>query len=1132
MSQLQLGVNDDKEWGFKDAKTYATAYADDSTLKTVQELLADVQEIVNQIQRPNTAVNLENKFQKHPIDLHVKEGKVEKGTEVEIRFGTFFDKRFESGVPKEYFYNLLSKLQSQMPTEPEISTVYILPSGIRIITVGDKETYDRKTKVENDDYHVWGIRISTSKEEEIKTKEKKEGGVQRKKTRWSFKLKHRTIDLTITTMSPKTPPAFEVEIEYRNINKAQMIQDILTTYEHMQKATDPINQQDVTTAIDNFNSLFGNKIYPVFDKLENKPGSFDWSQVFYGGDYYITPKLDGVRKRLFFDVNGVFEVAPATRFIRQIAAPAYYVETVLDTEYYDGKYYPFDALCIEGELLVNHRFAYRLEKMRKVTHPLLDHSKPFYINENNGNFYSSVVKALEWMDKTKLRFDGLIAQSNEPVYAGAATMKIKPLDELTVDLYTRIDDRKQVRLFSWSEDGLHEENFGKPGDKPSLKSEMGRYTFTNLKLPKNSPKSDFVAEYRFIEKEPYLKFKGFRNDKPLPNFHGIVKNVYRDFFIEPVGFKDLTDHTLMPWRKWASSIKRLVIKDFVSTEARVLDIGIGRGGQMLETAKKAKVVYGIDPNTDNLNALNERISSFEGDNRKILDRIQILKAKGQEASKILKFIGSPVDVILSMFSLSFFYESEQELDKFVDTCDKCLADGGKILIMYMDGEKVREKLVDGPYKNDIVSITTKGDVKKKNVIGVPITIELLNEPDPIFRKQKEWLAPIDVLENKLKEKGIFRIGAKAGYLDKHKGANAVLPPLNLEFAGLNRLVAFERTVREKVFIAKDDFQMKTLEVGQDAAMGNWIRHGVVWDDASFLRSFLFTVYDSYKRGENNDAAVLNLRNKLLGKMKKGFASLKNGKVQGRLAFELYGKKGIDTRDKAVKAAFDEYRQRIEFGSVGHEISDFLVELFPGRKIIIIDEDEKEIERTGEGKKTSYILKVGNYAYSPLSKAEGYVHVEVPVSSVKKEKSRLVEWRKAVDDHDQVALDTMITEGVDPSIDNNYAIRVAVADGNVDMVTMLAFLVDLDTEVSIMTVKGDTITRPLRHDLARLAGDNERILDVLGVSKEDVYAYEPPKQVKNAKRVSISKAKQWADYSDSENEFVEEPEEEIIEEEFE
>ena len=183
MSQLQLGVNDDKEWGFKDAKTYATAYADDSTLKTVQELLADVQEIVNQIQRPNTAVNLENKFQKHPIDLHVKEGKVEKGTEVEIRFGTFFDKRFESGVPKEYFYNLLSKLQSQMPTEPEISTVYILPSGIRIITVGDKETYDRKTKVENDDYHVWGIRISTSKEEEIKTKEKKEGGVQRKKTR-------------------------------------------------------------------------------------------------------------------------------------------------------------------------------------------------------------------------------------------------------------------------------------------------------------------------------------------------------------------------------------------------------------------------------------------------------------------------------------------------------------------------------------------------------------------------------------------------------------------------------------------------------------------------------------------------------------------------------------------------------------------------------------------------------------------------------------------------------------------------------------------------------------------------------------------------------------------------------------
>ena len=356
--------------------------------------------------------------------------------------------------------------------------------------------------------------------------------------------------------------------------------------------------------------------------------------------------------------------------------------------------------------------------------------KPFF---SDGGFYDDVKACLDWMAaRGKMRFDGLIAQSNEPKYAGIKTMKIKPLDELTVDLTTVIDEKNQVRVYSYDKNGPVEENFAPPGEAPSLKSEMGRYTVKNLKLVKGAG-NNFIAEYRFLQKEPYLRFKGFRPDKIAPNYHGVVIKTFKDYFIDPTSFDDLTDKTLVPWRKWASVVKRQQVADQIPVGSRVLDIGIGRGGGALyDLLNKCTTVYGIDPDEENLAALKTR---FGGEDIK---KLELAVIKGQNTSKIQDFIGTPVDVIVSFFSLSFFYKDEKTLDGFVATCSQCCANNGKVIVMFMDGAAVAEKLSDGKWQNNLVSI--KGKDVAADKIGSGITIELLTEKIRYFAsKMNGWL---------------------------------------------------------------------------------------------------------------------------------------------------------------------------------------------------------------------------------------------------------------------------------------------------------------------------------------------------------------------------------------------------------
>ncbi|MEP6710089.1 MAG: hypothetical protein ABJA64_00005, partial [Candidatus Saccharibacteria bacterium] len=258
-------------------------------------------------------------------------------------------------------------------------------------------------------------------------------------------------------------------------------------------------------------------------------------------------------------------------------------------------------------------------------------------------------------------------------------------------------------------------------------------------------------------------------------------------------------------------------------------------------------------------------------------------------------------------------------------------------------------------------------------VGSKIVINLPQEPNPIFKKQTEWLADFDILQKKLEAVGF---SLNSTFL---MNQDAVLPPKNLEFAGMNRVAVFQKEFRYRGQTREyvEDFQINVLPVGEQDKGEKWIRSGIKWDTKSFIRSFLFTIGTKDSNGN-----LVDMGNKLAKFCTpKNFNALEGGKVRARLVYDLIFENGNKSEMAANKAALAEYKKRCEDTTVGHEASGLLLLIYPNRKIIIIDEEGKEYKRYGTGAKTSYIQKVSNYAYSPLTKAPGYVHVQPPVPAV-------------------------------------------------------------------------------------------------------------------------------------------------------
>jgi hypothetical protein len=181
-----------------------------------------------------------------------------------------------------------------------------------------------------------------------------------------------------------------------------------------------------------------------------------------------------------------------------------------------------------------------------------------------------------------------------------------------------------------------------------------------------------------------------------------------------------------------------------------LDLGFGRGGDIHKYSKAGvDKVYGIEPFEDNRLEALKRISEKVDSNTEF----KVYPFKAQQTLDILNAVGEKVDFVASFFSLTFFYRTEEDIDKFCDTVSRNLKVGGKFICTYMDGQLTFD-LLKG--KSEYVKpgcFEIKKLYKDDDPRGFGQKISLQYE-NTIVLAQEEWLVWSDILDKKLESRGL------------------------------------------------------------------------------------------------------------------------------------------------------------------------------------------------------------------------------------------------------------------------------------------------------------------------------------------------------------------------------------------
>lgn len=942
--------------------------------------------------------------------------------EVEISLGTFSGNSFSPGLSSSEFIRLLNFFSSntafKIKKQKSVEKRYM--NNVRETIVRGQSTFDKKTRF--GEYQInskdWGWRMNVSKEEPIKKPKQLILSVIRKKERWTFtsnnpnNLYHGTkVELTRVAQifKSQTKYMFEVEVEFVAPKSVEQFSRIVLDLRKgtMMKPSDQMlmSEYEKSVIMGNYNSHFlkeykNSELY----KLENKPRNLNPQLVLDGVDYYITPKFDGVRKFLFFDSNGVFALDIGSNVVEKIAeAEQGYVGTILDTEYMENtnKYYPFDALVFHSNNLTKETFAKRKEAFQKIQAWFID-QKPFF---REATFFKSVKKVFDWMEThPEFNYDGFIAQPNNYGYQNDKTGKWKPLEQLTVDFRVKFVKDEKYELYVGR--GHGEIEFRGSHDYPLLETKRPRSEFGGAEVSNGD-----IVEMTFDSENQRFRLYRIRDDKMKPNYESTAKSVWNNIH-RPITKDDLTDKTLYFFRKWSNRVKQNLVEQYVPKSSTILDIGIGRGGDLSKWNEPQRI-YGVDPDTDNLDELRFRVAKMPTEQRKKVDEIlRVAKGKAQETDRIMQFLDGDVPNIVSMFfSMTFLFENEAVFNQMVDTLQQTLPKGGKFIGTVMDGERMFNLLKqDKPPPGESAMVETDSygfyqvgkDLFERGVFGKEIEITLF-DPSSMVKDQREYLVMHDALVDRLEDAG-FRL-IETFTFDE---GSEVLPPDNFEFAKLNRAFVFERITEnenvnvEEVVVEEQPEEEEPSDVvpkvEQQAAFvpvikkhnqplqmigdtkritiqnQEFLRNGVKQGNNSFFHSIYLLLSKKYQElfdaGQNDETEkmVCQKREKIKFS-RRDFSGLMDGNVEHNEAYELLHTDGIDTPEQAKEQAYVNYVEKVKNCNewVGGEIAGYYSDALK-INIYVIDADTHEVMQVAssdEAKHSIAVLEFQNLTYEPL-----------------------------------------------------------------------------------------------------------------------------------------------------------------------
>lgn len=330
-------------------------------------------------------------------------------------------------------------------------------------------------------------------------------------------------------------------------------------------------------------------------------------------------------------------------------------------------------------------------------------------------------------------------------------IKWKPVSKLTIDMTIVIrnngidilvlDDDTEVRFVGTDRNPLNYANvdFSHPLVDPNIKN------LTSCTV------------YEFTWDGNKLYPSKFRPDKLYPNSLYVAQQTW-DLIHSPITEEILMGNTMELVFKYHNREKRLLY-DYVYRKNRdltYLDLGAGNLGDLYKW--NFKKVLAIEPYDKHVGEAKTRLSKTN-----LQDIVRILQARVQDTSlvynNLIEWIGGPVDVIGSMFSMTFFWDSLDNLMKLIELIDLCLKPGGKFIFTVMNGDAIEQAYKPAFGGNWLGPTIDAGlyriDWPDKNTNELKINI-----PGRSVNNQTEYLFRLDDL--------IYQLGKRGYTLDYTK----------------------------------------------------------------------------------------------------------------------------------------------------------------------------------------------------------------------------------------------------------------------------------------------------------------------------------------------------------------------------
>ena len=616
-----------------------------------------------------------------------------KGIETEARFGKFQGTRFVPGVSKRQYDEVIKHYESlgwaRTSTRDKVTSKSLNPrQSVRRIESSNGTKYQFKEKLSIVDVPSDGYRLAKSKERDSKVFEDlyknttNKGQYVTTRNRVTFKKNNIQIDLTDNGKN------LQVEIEFKG-----------NACTEIKKVSELLSDVQIKSMVYNdYKQLLG----PRFAGPLPQTLTFETfkKRILTKKPYSVTEKADGERYLLMVDRNGGLSLISRgmdITLLKDAGDKADFAGTILDGEFYKGKYYAFDILTVNGTNVQSKKLPERLMilyntlinmkvKILKMKNFLVDDGKniteyPSQAKTSLKNIYDAAQAV--WSRKASFPYplDGLIFTPTNDPYFSRGILKWK--DENTIDLYYK---GNKLHLAGFGANGkeymiLPFEGFDGKGTFKTKSKTIINKIFVDKEAPENVRKGLLpsaipgpagVGEFKFENNNFKLIRK--RPDKQFPN--GIeASNQVWESITSPLVIKDLSSGP-GAMRDFHSEIKAKLIQKYAKGKS-VIDIGSGKGEDVGKYMKSnSKPVVGFDLVKE----------EYPHPNYMTFHKVN------NEIYRIKNYVKEKYDVININFAIHYFLKNRATFESLVMNIHENLKKGGVIMATVLDGKLIYKSL--------------------------------------------------------------------------------------------------------------------------------------------------------------------------------------------------------------------------------------------------------------------------------------------------------------------------------------------------------------------------------------------------------------------------------------------------------